>query len=81
MPTLEQRTPTTTCAVCHKFFSPGDRVITIFIVQKIGPNMETHDTGAWLAEEFELAHAVCADPALDRGNRLIVPPGVVGRGA
>lgn len=81
MPTLEQRTPTTHCAVCDKPFAPGDRVITVFIVQKVGHNAETRDLGAWLAEEFELAHAVCADPGLDRGNRLIVPPGVVGRGA
>ncbi len=79
MASLRQRTSTTTCAVCHKLFNPGDRVITVFIVQQTGRNVETRDMGAWLAEEFELAHAVCADPGLE-GNRLVVLPGVVGRG-
>ena len=77
MPSLQQRTTTTTCAVCHKLFSPGDRVVTIFIVQKIGHNMETQDMGAWLGENFELAHAVCADPGLE-GNLIITTSGVVG---
>jgi hypothetical protein len=70
MPNLQQKTPTTTCAVCHKFFNAGDRVITVFIVQKVGRNMETQDMGAWLGEDFELVHAACADPALD-GNVLL----------
>jgi len=73
MASLDQKTPTTNCAVCHKFFNPGDRVITVYIVQKTGRNMETRDMGAWLGEDFELAHAACADPGLE-GN--VILPGV-----
>jgi len=65
MATLQQKTPTAECTVCHKLFMPGDRVISVFIVQKVGRNMETMDVGAWLGESFELAHVVCADPGLE----------------
>lgn len=75
MATLRQKTPTTECAVCHKPFMPGDRVVSIFIVQKVGRNMETKDVGAWLGEEFELAHAVCADPGLE--GRIITASGII----
>ncbi len=53
------------CAKCRKQFSPGDRVVTAFIVQKVGRNMETKDMGAWLGEDFELIHAACPDPGLE----------------
>ncbi len=59
-----QRVPTTQCAKCRKSFVPGDRVEVIYIVQKVGRNMETKDMGAWLGEDFELGHVVCADPGL-----------------
>ena len=73
MPSLNQKVPTTLCAVCRKFFNPGDRVITVFIVQKTGHNMETKDMGAWIGADFELMHASCADPSLE-GNVII--PGI-----
>ena len=72
MTTLRQKTPTTECAVCHKPLMPGDRVLVLYIVQKTGRNMATKDMGAWLSEDFELAHAVCADPGLE--GRLIAVP-------
>lgn len=76
MASIRQRTATTTCAVCHRLFDKGDRVVTVFIVQKVGRNMETQDMGAWLGEDFELAHVVCPDPGLE-GNLIIPSPGVV----
>lgn len=65
MASLTQKTSTAVCAKCRKQFNPGDRVITAFIVQKVGRNMETKDVGAWLGEDFELIHASCPDPALE----------------
>lgn len=64
MSNLRQRVPTTTCAKCRKLFAPGDRVLTVYIVQRVGRNMETKDMGAWLGEDFELVHASCVDPQL-----------------
>jgi hypothetical protein len=58
------RTDASTCVVCRKKFTPGDRVTTCFIVEKIGRNPETREFGAFLSENFEMAHINCADPAL-----------------
>jgi hypothetical protein len=44
----------------------------VFIVQKVGRNMETKDMGAWLGEDFELVHASCIDPQL---TAQIIHPG------
>jgi len=71
MASLRQKTPTSECAKCHRAFFPGDRVMTAFIVQKVGRNMETKDIGAWLGDDFELIHASCPDPGLDA--RIITP--------
>ena len=71
MASLRQKVPTTLCAVCRKPFMPGDRVVTVYIVQKTGHNMETKDMGAWLGEDFELMHAACPDPGLE--GRIIAP--------
>ena len=65
MATLCQKTPTSQCAVCHRSFMPGDRVLPVYIVQQVGRNMETKDIGAWLGGDFELMHAACADPGLE----------------
>ena len=73
MPVTGQRVPTHTCAKCKKKFKPGDRVITAFIVQKVGFNPQVRDVGAWLGEEFELVHVMCENTALD--GQIIVPSG------
>lgn len=65
MAALHQRVPTTLCAKCRVAFKPGDRVLTAYIVTKIGRNPETKDIGAWLHDDFELAHVACADPCLE----------------
>jgi hypothetical protein len=67
---LRQRVPTTTCATCRKQFKPGDRVVTVFIVQNLGRNPAARaELGAFLGEDFELAHQDCRNPGLD--GRLI----------
>ncbi len=74
IPTLRARFDSDTCGRCKQKFKPGDRVITVFIVQKIGRNPAAKtpwDQGAFLGEEFELAHASCADPAL--ASKVISP--------
>lgn len=60
-----QRVATTNCAKCRRPFMVGDRLVTVYIVSKVGRNPETKDIGAWLLEDFELAHVTCADPGLD----------------
>lgn len=67
---LRQRVPLTTCARCRKMFMPGDRVVTAFIVQKIGRNPSGKDMGAFLGDDFELVHGECGDPSLS--GKLIV---------
>lgn len=67
---LRQRVALTTCARCRRQFAPGDRVVTAFIVQKIGRNPDGKDLGAFLGEEFELAHADCTDATLN--GRMIL---------
>ena len=71
MASLQQKTPTSECAKCHRQFMPSDRVTVVYIVQKVGRNMETKDIGAWLRDDFELIHASCPDPGLDA--RIITP--------
>lgn len=67
MANLTQRTGTDRCARCRKALSPGERVTVAYIVQKVGRNPEskTLDLGAFLGEDFELAHVSCADPGLE----------------
>jgi hypothetical protein len=73
MPELRPRVDSDTCNRCRKKFRPGDRVVTIFIVQRIGHNPQgaasAFDHGAWLSNEFELAHERCEDPGME--GRLI----------
>lgn len=64
-PVLTPRHDTTRCAKCRKLFKAGDRVIVVHIVMKTGFNAANRETGAWLSEEFELAHAMCDNPALE----------------
>ena len=62
------RGSTANCVKCARKFNPGDRVITVFIVQKTGANPENlREFGAWLGGEFELVHADCANPSLSIG--------------
>lgn len=65
MASLHQRTASSECAKCHKPLVPGDRVVCVNIVHHVSRNPATRDIGAWMAEEFEVAHASCADPGLE----------------
>jgi hypothetical protein len=65
MASLGQRTATSECAKCHKAFVPGDRVLLVSIVYQVSRNPATRDVGAWLSEDFELAHVSCPDPGLE----------------
>ncbi len=65
MASLHQKTATSECAKCHKPLVPGDRVLMVNIVRQVGRNPATRDIGAWLGEEFELAHVSCPDPGLE----------------
>ena len=70
---LRPRTGANMCNRCRKPFKPGDRVVTVFIVTKVGTNPKgkpsVFDKGAWLSDEFELAHERCEDPGME--GRLI----------
>lgn len=68
---LRQRVAATTCARCRRDFSPGDRVVTAFIVVGKGRNPSTKSVETMLGEEFELAHVDCRDTSLS--GRLITP--------
>lgn len=55
-----------TCIRCKRKFERGDRVQIVHIVMRTGPSLvNPREVGAWLSEEFELAHADCADTSLD----------------
>jgi hypothetical protein len=65
---LHARFDSDTCSRCKQKLRPGDRVVSVFIVQKIGRNPDAQtpwDKGAFLSDEFELAHASCADAGLE----------------
>ena len=64
-PVLTPRHDSSRCAKCRKPFKAGDRVVVVHIVMKAGFNPANRETGAWLSEEFELAHAMCDNPALE----------------
>lgn len=70
MASLRQKTSTAVCAKCHKMFMPGDRVVTVFIVQQVARNPVGRDVGAFVGEDFELVHASCPDPGLE--GKIIV---------
>lgn len=70
-PVLTPRHDTSRCAKCRKPFKAGDRVAVVHIVIKSGFNPANRETGAWLSEEFELAHALCENPALE-GQLIVV---------
>lgn len=57
---------TTTCVRCSRKFETGDRVIPIYIIEKIGPNpVNPREIGSWFSPEFEVAHMDCADPGIN----------------
>lgn len=61
-----QRVSTAECAKCRKAFKPGDRVMQVLIVEKVGKNpMAAWEKGAFLCSDFELAHVICPDPGLE----------------
>ena len=65
-PVLHPRLTTEKCVSCRKPFARGDRVQVVHIVVDTGKNPTMSNIpGAWLSEEFELAHISCVDPALN----------------
>lgn len=62
-PILGARVDSDTCIRCRKKFTPGDRIQMVHIVQKLGRNT-ANVAGAYIAEDFEMAHATCSDPSL-----------------
>jgi len=65
-----QRVGTHMCARCRRVFNPGDRVTTLYIVEKVGKGNSNNpmELGAWLSSDFELAHFDCNDASLSRGT-------------
>ena len=62
---LHARGDANTCIKCRRKFIPGDRVQMVHIVVALGRNPRNpRELGAFLSEEFELAHACCVDPQL-----------------
>lgn len=62
---LAPRSDTSICVSCRKKFNPGDRVQIVHIVVNTGRNpAHGNIPGAWLSEEFEIAHFTCADATL-----------------
>lgn len=64
-PVLHPRHGTNICAKCRKPFKKGDRAMMVHIIMDTGFNPSNREVGAWLSEEFELAHAMCDNPALE----------------
>lgn len=64
-PVLTPRHDTARCAKCRKLFKAGERLVVVHIVMETGFNPATREMGAWLSEEFELAHAMCENPSLE----------------
>lgn len=64
----QQRVSTHLCARCRKVLNPGDRIVTLYIVDKIGKGNVSNplELGAFLSSDFELAHYDCRDPSLTR---------------
>lgn len=72
MSQIGQRVSTAECARCRKTFKPGDRVVQVLIVEKVGRNPKAAwERGAFLCPDFELAHVSCVDTGLD--GRIIGP--------
>lgn len=69
---LTPRVDTDTCVCCRKKLKPGDRVQIAQIVASIGRNQAAGGMmGAYISEEFELAHINCSDVSLS--GRVIAP--------
>lgn len=64
-PVLHPRHGTNICAKCRKPFKAGDRAMMVHIIMQTGFNGSTREVGSWFSEEFELAHAMCDNPALE----------------
>lgn len=62
---------TAQCMKCKKAFKPGDRIHVVHLVMETGFNPATKETGAWLSEEFEVAHVMCENPGLE-GQIILV---------
>jgi len=69
-PILQPRADASVCVQCRKKFAAGDRVTTAFIVTGVGRNSETKEFGAYLSDQFEMAHISCGDPQLT--GKLII---------
>jgi hypothetical protein len=68
---LHPRGNADTCIKCKRKFMPGDRVQMVFIVRQVGMNPHNpREMGAWLGDEFEMAHETCEDPQLE-GTMII----------
>lgn len=63
---LYPRTNGAVCIKCRRRFQPGDRVIIVNIIEKVGQNPSNpREVGSWFSGEFEVQHSICADPGLD----------------
>ena len=64
--TIYPRCSGDTCIRCRRKFERGDRVQIVNIIEKVGSHpVNPLEMGAWFAGEFEIQHALCADPGLD----------------
>lgn len=57
-----------TCGKCRKKFQQGERVVSAYIVDRVGPNTANlGQRGIYLFEEYELVHVDCTDTLLKKG--------------
>ena len=65
---LHPRVESDICGKCRKKFKPGDRVVTVFIIQKVGRDpANVLKTGSFIDPmEFELVHIDCNNPNLKK---------------
>lgn len=63
---LGQRVDLDTCVKCRKKFKPGDRIVQVYIIDKIGKDPRPpHGPGAFLNDSFEFGHYDCNDVGMN----------------
>jgi hypothetical protein len=64
-----------TCAACRQQLKRGDRIVVATIVEGIAIDPETKAPAPQCTAEFEVVHADCTDPKLEKGPGPLVVSG------
>lgn len=74
-PEIEPRGEPYRCVLCEKDFERGDRIFTMHMILGIGRSPVSKRPEAAASGNYEVCHASCQDPKLDRGMGLLVVGG------